>query len=183
VSRYCFWLLQLTVCGVQLSDDLLEEHLSRINDDAECTDTLAGECAAPSSAFRLDDPLIPELLSWISCAAILGGLAGSVAVASCCEAIGRAKGTPITLAPTSNATACSSSMDSDSEGSSYSEASKEPHQQQDSPAEQGLGKARPTWKTLCSSDQCSKLRASLCYKLHLWQLCSRSFACSSDVVL
>jgi len=85
------------VCGVQVSNDLLEEHLRRItHDDAECTDTDAGKCAAPSSAFRLDDPLIPELLSWISCAAVLGGLAGSVAVASCCEAIGRAKGAPVT---------------------------------------------------------------------------------------
>jgi len=49
--------------------------------------------SAPDLGFRLDDPLIPELLSWISCAAILGGLAGSVAVASCCEAISQANGT------------------------------------------------------------------------------------------
>ena len=35
---------------------------------------------------------MPELLSWISCAAILGGLAGSVAVASCCQAIRQASG-------------------------------------------------------------------------------------------
>ncbi|KAA6427287.1 MAG: hypothetical protein FRX49_03044 [Trebouxia sp. A1-2] len=65
----------------QLSDDFLEEHLNHIiHDDPVCTDTVAGKNAVPSSAFRLDDPLIPELLSWISCAAILGGLAGSVAV-------------------------------------------------------------------------------------------------------
>ena len=38
--------------------------------------------------FSLDDPLIPELLAWISCAAILGGLAASVAIASCIEALG-----------------------------------------------------------------------------------------------
>ncbi len=137
---------------MQLSDDFLEEHLSRIiYDDAMCTDTVAGECAAPSSAFRLDDPLIPELLSWISCAAILGGLAGSVAVASCCEAIGRAKGTPLTSSLTSTATASSSSIDSDSEGSSSSEASKELHQQ-DAQAGQALGKAKPTWITLCCSN-------------------------------
>ena len=142
---------RLTVCGVQLDDDFLEEHLSRINDDAECTNTVAGECTAPSSAFRLDDPLIPELLSWISCAAILGGLAGSVAVASCCEAIGRAKGAPVTSAPTSNATASTSSMDSDSEGSLSNEASKELHQQ-DLQVGQALGQARPTWMALCCSD-------------------------------
>ncbi|DBA92885.1 TPA: hypothetical protein ACH3X1_003055 [Trebouxia sp. C0004] len=124
----------------QLSDDFLEEHLSRtIHIAAECTNTVAGECAAPSSAFRLDDPLIPELLSWISCAAILGGLAGSVAVASCCEAIGRAKGVPVTSALTSTATPSSSSIDSDIEGSSSSEASKELHQQ-DSRTGQVLGK-------------------------------------------
>jgi len=137
---------------VQVSNDLLEEHLRRItHDDAECTITDAGKCAAPSSAFRLDDPLIPELLSWISCAAVLGGLAGSVAVASCCEAIGRAKGAPVTSAPTVNATASSSSMDGDIEGSSSSEASKE-FQQQDTQAGQALGKARPTWMALCCSD-------------------------------
>ena len=139
------------MCGVQLDDDFLEEHLSRINDDAECTNTVAGECTAPSSAFRLDDPLIPELLSWISCAAILGGLAGSLAVASCCEAIGRAKGAPVTSAPTSNATASTSSMDSDSEGSLSNEASKELHQQ-DLQVGQALGQARPTWMALCCSD-------------------------------
>ncbi|DBA66512.1 TPA: hypothetical protein ACH3X2_002482 [Trebouxia sp. C0005] len=122
----------------QLSDDFLEEHLNHIiHDDPVCTDTVAGKNAVPSSAFRLDDPLIPELLSWISCAAILGGLAGSVAVASCCEAIGMAKGAPLTSAPTSTATAPSSSMDSDSEGSSSSEASKDMHQQ-DTQAEQAL---------------------------------------------
>ena len=134
---------------MQLSDDFLEERL--IHDDAVCTDTFAGEGAAPSSAFRLDDPLIPELLSWISCAAILGGLAGSVAVASCCEAIGRAKGALVTSAQTSTATAPSSSMDSDSEGSSSSEASKDFHQQ-DPQAGQALGKARPTWMALCCSE-------------------------------
>ena len=45
-----------------------------------------------ASTFRHDDPLMPELLSWISCAAVLGGLAGSVAVASCCKAIRQATG-------------------------------------------------------------------------------------------
>lgn len=45
-----------------------------------------------ASAFSHEDPLILELLSWISCAAILGGLAASVAVASCCEAIRQASG-------------------------------------------------------------------------------------------
>ena len=45
-----------------------------------------------ASGFTCDDPLIPELLSWISCAAILGGLAGSAAVASCCKAIRQASG-------------------------------------------------------------------------------------------
>ncbi|KAL3148404.1 hypothetical protein ABBQ38_013861 [Trebouxia sp. C0009 RCD-2024] len=45
-----------------------------------------------TSAFSRDDPLIPELLSWISCTAILGGLAASVALASCCEAIRQASG-------------------------------------------------------------------------------------------
>lgn len=143
---------KLTMCGVQLSDDCLEENLSRItHDDAVCTDTSASECAAPSSALTLDDPLIPELLSWISCAAILGGLAGSVAVASCCEAIGRAKGAPVTSAPTLTATAPSSSMDSDSEGSATTEASKE-LQQQDAQAGQASGKARPTRMALCCSE-------------------------------
>lgn len=131
----------------QLSDDFFEERLSCIiHDDAECTNTAAGECAAPSSAFRLDDPLIPELLSWISCAAILGGLAGSVAVASCCEAIGRAKGAPITSPPTSTAMASSSSMDSDSQGCSSSEASKD-FQQQDSQAGQALSKVKDDLET------------------------------------
>lgn len=135
---------------MQLDYGFLEEHLSLINDDAECTNTIASECTAPSSAFRLDDPLIPELLSWISCAAILGGLAGSVAVASCCEAIGRATGAQVTSAPTSNATASTSSMDSDSEGSSSNEASKE--LQQDLQVGQALGQARPTRMALCCSD-------------------------------
>ena len=45
-----------------------------------------------ASAFSLEDPLMPELLSWISCAAVLGGLAASAAVASCCEAIRQATG-------------------------------------------------------------------------------------------
>lgn len=131
----------------QLSDDCLEENLSRItHDDAVCTDTSASECAAPSSALTLDDPLIPELLSWISCAAILGGLAGSVAVASCCEAIGRAKGAPVTSAPTLTATAPSSSMDSDSEGSATTEASKE-LQQQDAQAGQASGKVMDDLET------------------------------------
>ncbi len=128
---------------MQLSDDSLEEHLSRINDDTVCTDTVAGKCAAPSSAFKLDDPLMPELLSWISCAAVLGGLAGSVAVASCCEAIGRAKGAPLTSALKSTTTASSSSIDSDSEGSSSCEASKE-FQQQDIQAGQALETASLT---------------------------------------
>ena len=35
---------------------------------------------------------MPELLSWITCAAVLGGLAGSVAVTSCCKAIRQASG-------------------------------------------------------------------------------------------
>lgn len=35
---------------------------------------------------------MPELLSWISCAAVLGGLAGSVAVTTCCKAIRQAAG-------------------------------------------------------------------------------------------
>lgn len=45
-----------------------------------------------ASAFGHDDPLMPELLSWISCAAVLGGLAGSVAVTTCCQAIRQAAG-------------------------------------------------------------------------------------------
>lgn len=45
-----------------------------------------------ASIFSHDDPLMPELLSWISCAAVLGGLAGSVAVTSCCKAIRQATG-------------------------------------------------------------------------------------------
>ena len=45
-----------------------------------------------ASAFSHDDPLMPELLSWISCAAVLGGLAGSIAVTSCCRAIRQATG-------------------------------------------------------------------------------------------
>ena len=45
-----------------------------------------------ASAFGHDDPLMPELLSWISCAAVLGGLAGSVAVNTCCKAIRQAAG-------------------------------------------------------------------------------------------
>lgn len=47
-----------------------------------------------ASAFSHDDPLMPELLSWISCAAVLGGLAGSVAVTTCCKAIRQAAGCP-----------------------------------------------------------------------------------------
>lgn len=104
----------------------------------------AGE-PAPNVAFSLSDPLIPELLSWVSCAAILGGLAGSVAVASCCEAIGRAKGAPPSAAATSALDAADapasplSQSDSDRGGSLPGDVSMD--YQQDTQAGHALQKA------------------------------------------
>ena len=54
---------------------------------------------------------MPELLSWISCAAVLGGLAGSIAVTSCCKAIRQATG----CAPAPSLRQSDSDADSDAE--------------------------------------------------------------------
>ena len=67
-----------------------------------------------SSDFSLDDPLIPELISWISCAAILGGLAGSFAIASCCKALAQSSSKAQALPPQSPSSSSSSSSNDDS---------------------------------------------------------------------
>lgn len=89
----------------------------------------------PPVPFSHDDPLIPELLSWISCAAILGGLAGAVAVASCCEAIKQANG----IAPAPEVVLPQADSSSDTADSSDEDVFAE--YEQDTSAGQALGKA------------------------------------------
>ena len=89
----------------------------------------------PPVPFSHDDPLIPELLSWISCAAILGGLAGAVAVASCCEAIKQANG----ISPAPGVVLPQADSSSDTGDSSDEDIFAE--YEQDTSAGQALGKA------------------------------------------